>query len=60
MKQRKTLNKQMDFLSDNSDSIQSSQLASATRETEALLSQLLLSTLCQNEHPIKEERHVQN
>jgi len=59
MKIRKLSDKQMDFLSDKKASIQWSKLTARTHQKiERLLSQLLLSIICQNQHTIKEDRHA--
>jgi len=61
MKIRKSLNNQMDFLSDEKDSVQWDELTLSTHEKiKHLLSQLFLSTVCQNDRTIKEDHHAKN
>lgn len=58
MKIRK-LSKQINFLSDVSDSIQWSKLTAKTHQKiEYLLAQLFLSIICQTQSTIKEDRHA--
>jgi hypothetical protein len=61
MKIRKLAGQQLDFLATDQDRIQWNQCDSPTREqTEHLLSQLMLSALCQIAHPKQEDCDVQN
>lgn len=61
MKTRKQLNKQMDFLSDDKDSIQWSLLPEPSRsQAEHLLSELMLSVVCQIANTQTEDHDVQN
>ena len=61
MKTRKLLNKQMDFLSDDKDSIQWSVLPEPFRsQIEHLLSELMLSVVCQIVNTQTEDHDVQN
>lgn len=59
MKIGKSSNKQMNFLSDEKESMQWSKMPVPTHQKiESLLSQLLLSIIYQSQHTIKDDRHA--
>ena len=61
MKTGKLISKQLDFLSQDKDSIQWNLLSTPTRDqAEHLLSELMLSAISQNASPVKEDHDVQN
>ena len=61
MKIRKSFTNQKDFLSDDNGRMQWAALTFSTHEqVKLLLSQLLLSTVYQNEQHTKDDHHVKN